>query len=113
MTEKFAVNVQNLKKRFGEIQAVNDVSFAIRAGEIFSLLGPNGAGKTTTISMISQLLKPDSGEIQVMGHPLRSEAMAAHAGSGLSRRISPSILTFRRVRTFSSGARCITWAAPS
>jgi ABC-2 type transport system ATP-binding protein len=83
MTEKFAINVQNLKKRFGEIQAVNDVSFAIQAGEIFSLLGPNGAGKTTTISMISQLLKPDGGEIQVMGHPLRSEAMQARAALGV------------------------------
>jgi ABC-2 type transport system ATP-binding protein len=81
-----AIVVDKLRKQFdppkGHV-AVDGVSFTIGDGEIFSLLGPNGAGKTTTISMISQLLKPDSGDIQVMGHPLRSEAMQARAALGV------------------------------
>ena len=54
-----AIQVQDLHKSFGEVQAVRGVSFEVRQGEIFSLLGPNGAGKTTTISMLATLLRPD------------------------------------------------------
>ena len=50
------ISVQNLSKRFGELQAVDRVSFTVSQGELFGLLGPNGAGKTTTICMISGLL---------------------------------------------------------
>ncbi len=57
------IQVQNLSKRFGEIQAVDRVSFEVNKGEIYGLLGPNGAGKTTTLSMLSGLLAPDEGEI--------------------------------------------------
>lgn len=56
-----AIQVNKLTKKFNELVAVNDVSFAIQRGEIFGLLGPNGAGKTTIISMLSTLLKPTSG----------------------------------------------------
>lgn len=83
MTSPYAVEVTNLKKRFGDIQAVDGASLKIQRGEIFSLLGPNGAGKTTTISMISQLLKPDEGEITVMGHPLTNAATQARAALGV------------------------------
>lgn len=62
-----AVVVQNLTKRYGPITAVDDVSFAIRKGEIFGLLGPNGAGKTTTVEAIEGLRKPDKGSIHVCG----------------------------------------------
>ena len=55
-----AIEVQNLRKYFGDIHAVDDVSFNVQAGEIFSLLGPNGAGKTTIISMLSCLLRPEA-----------------------------------------------------
>ncbi len=61
------LKVDRLSKAFGAIRAVDSVSFEVRAGEIYGLLGPNGAGKTTTISMISGLLKPDAGEVQVAG----------------------------------------------
>jgi ABC-2 type transport system ATP-binding protein len=59
--------VENLSKNFGEIKAVNDVSFEVGKGEIFAFLGPNGAGKTTTIKMLTTLLTPSSGELQIDG----------------------------------------------
>jgi ABC-2 type transport system ATP-binding protein len=60
-----------LAKAFGEIQAVDDLSFEVAHGETFGLLGPNGAGKTTAISMICGLLRPDSGTITVEGISIR------------------------------------------
>lgn len=57
------IQVDNLKKRFGEIRAVDGISFRVEAGEIYGLLGPNGAGKTTTLSMMTGLLKPDDGRV--------------------------------------------------
>jgi ABC-2 type transport system ATP-binding protein len=61
------IKVQNLFKKFGEVTAVDDVSFEVEAGEIFACLGPNGAGKTTTIKMLTTLLKPTSGTISIDG----------------------------------------------
>ncbi len=63
------LQVENLTKRFGEIVAVDHLSFEVEPGEIFGLLGPNGAGKTTTIRMILDILPPDEGHITVLGHP--------------------------------------------
>lgn len=56
-----------LKKRFGEVLAVNGVSFSVKEGEVFGFLGPNGAGKTTTIRMLIGLIKPDEGRAFIMG----------------------------------------------
>jgi ABC-2 type transport system ATP-binding protein len=68
------IQVQNLVKTFGSVTAVNDVSFDVAEGEIFAFLGPNGAGKTTTIKMLTTLLKPTSGNIQLDGlDPLVSQ----------------------------------------
>jgi ABC-2 type transport system ATP-binding protein len=61
------VTVRNLVKRYGNLLAVNDVSFSIREGEIFGIIGPNGAGKTTSVECISGLRAPDSGSISVYG----------------------------------------------
>ena len=61
------IRVQNLVKRFGELAAVDDVSFEVRRGEVFAFLGPNGAGKTTTIKMLTTLLRPTSGAIEFDG----------------------------------------------
>ena len=61
------VKVDNLTKRYGDLVAVNGISFSIEKGEIFGLLGPNGAGKTTTVEMIEGLRKPDDGTIEVCG----------------------------------------------
>ena len=69
------LEVQHLIKKYGDNTAVDDVSFAIEAGEIFSLLGPNGAGKTTTISVLSCLLKPTSGDAIIGGHSVTRESL--------------------------------------
>lgn len=61
------VEVLNLKKYYGEIKAVDGVSFSVIKGEVFGMVGPNGAGKTTTIECIEGLRKPTSGEIKVLG----------------------------------------------
>ncbi len=61
------IKVQNLSKRFGQLQAVKDISFEVKPGELFAFLGPNGAGKTTTIKMLTTLLTPTSGSILIDG----------------------------------------------
>jgi sodium transport system ATP-binding protein len=67
--------VKNLRKSFGDVRAVNGVSFQARDGEITGLLGPNGAGKTTTLRMLYSLLPPDEGEILIDGLDPRRDAM--------------------------------------
>ena len=61
------IHVSNLVKQFGDFTAVNNISFEVAKGEIFAFLGPNGAGKTTTIRMLTTLLQPTSGAIEVDG----------------------------------------------
>ena len=61
------IRVQNLVKKFADFTAVNDVSFEVAKGQIFAFLGPNGAGKTTTIKMLTTLLPPTSGSLQLNG----------------------------------------------
>jgi ABC-2 type transport system ATP-binding protein len=61
------IHVRNLVKQFGDFTAVNNISFEVQKGEIFAFLGPNGAGKTTTIRMLTTLLQPTSGAIEVDG----------------------------------------------
>ena len=61
------IRVRNLRKSFGSFTAVDDVSFDVEEGEIFAFLGPNGAGKTTTIKMLTTLLKPTSGSMELDG----------------------------------------------
>ncbi|MBW4644036.1 MAG: ABC transporter ATP-binding protein [Goleter apudmare HA4340-LM2] len=62
-----AVLIQNLRKHYGAVEAVKDVSFQVEPGEIFGLLGPNGAGKTTTLRALCTLTTPDAGKIEVSG----------------------------------------------
>jgi ABC-2 type transport system ATP-binding protein len=62
-----AIELKDLTKRYGDLVAVNKISFAIEEGEIFGILGPNGAGKTTTLEMIEGLRRPDGGSIKVCG----------------------------------------------
>jgi ABC-2 type transport system ATP-binding protein len=78
-----AIEVKNLKKTFGDLQAVQGVSLSVDSGEIFSLLGPNGAGKSTTISMLSGLLAPTDGDAFIMGHSVTKEPEAAKASLGV------------------------------
>lgn len=68
---KVILSVKNLSKSFGKRKAVDNLSFEIRAGEIFGFLGPNGAGKSTAIRAMLSLIKPDSGDIEIFGKSIR------------------------------------------
>ncbi len=70
-----AILLENVTKKFGDFTAVDGLSFHVDEGEIFGLLGPNGAGKTTTIKMITGLLRPTSGRIEVLGIDVTKETM--------------------------------------
>jgi sodium transport system ATP-binding protein len=90
------IQTRNLRKRFGPVTAVEDVSFTAENGTVTGLLGPNGAGKTTSLRMIYGLVKPDSGSIQVDGHDAVANPTAAQAclgvlpdQSGLYPRLTP------------------------
>lgn len=72
-----AVTIEHLKKTYGSVTAVEDVSLSIQPGEIFGLLGPNGAGKTTTIRCLCTLATPDSGRIELMGIPVLEQPQVA------------------------------------
>src|SRR5437870_13712344 len=68
------IEVDNLVKKFGELTAVNGISFDVGAGEIFGFLGPNGAGKSTTIKMLATLLPPTSGSARLAGFDVTTQA---------------------------------------
>lgn len=77
-----AVSIENLKKSYGNIEAVKDISFQVEQGVIFGLLGPNGAGKTTTIRCLCTLAKPDAGKIEVAGISVLNQPKAARRRLG-------------------------------
>ena len=70
---EYAIEVENLTKRYGDLLAVNDISFNVRKGEVFAFLGPNGAGKTTTVEMIETIRRPTSGQISLLGMDVTKE----------------------------------------
>jgi ABC-2 type transport system ATP-binding protein len=75
MPSSAAIEVENLVKRYGNVEAVRGVSFSVNEGEVFGLLGPNGAGKTSTVEMLEGMRTPDSGRLSVCGlDPQRSGA---------------------------------------
>ncbi len=82
MAEKI-IEVRNLVKTFGQIKAVDNVSFDVEKGDIFAFLGPNGAGKTTTIKMLTTLLTPTGGGIQVNGHDVSRARDAVRKSFGI------------------------------
>lgn len=77
------LEVRNLVKSFGQLRAVDDVSFSVAEGETVGLLGPNGAGKTTTVSMTCGLIMPDTGEVLIEGRPLTGDADPVKSRIGL------------------------------
>ena len=85
---KYAIEAKNLTKNYGEIIAVNNISFEVKEGEIFGFLGPNGAGKTTTIRMLTGLSKPTAGTARVLGYELESEIVEAKKHIGVVPEIS-------------------------
>jgi ABC-2 type transport system ATP-binding protein len=68
-----AIVAEELRKRYGNVQALNGISFRVHAGEVFGLLGPNGAGKSTTVKVLATLTQPDSGRAEVAGHDVVRE----------------------------------------
>jgi ABC-2 type transport system ATP-binding protein len=79
MNSRHALEVQGISKSFAAVKAVDELAFEVRPGEIFGLLGPNGAGKTTSIRMILDIIKPDGGQIRVLGGPM-TEAKKSRIG---------------------------------
>ncbi|MBE2255123.1 MAG: ABC transporter ATP-binding protein [Ignavibacteria bacterium] len=78
------INVENLCKRFGDNNVVNDISFSVPKGEIFGFLGPNGAGKTTTLRLLNGLLTPSSGKIFIKNNELSESTIPGiHSVSGV------------------------------
>jgi ABC-2 type transport system ATP-binding protein len=89
MTPVPALSVEHLCKSFGDLKAVDDVSFHVNAGEIVGLVGPNGAGKTTTINMVLGVLAPTSGRIEVEGIDLKAERSRALARTNFAAVYAP------------------------
>jgi ABC-2 type transport system ATP-binding protein len=77
------IEARNVIKRFGEITAVDDISFHVKRGEIFAFLGPNGAGKSTTISMLTTMLRPTSGKLLLNNHDVTREQDNARKSFGI------------------------------
>jgi ABC-2 type transport system ATP-binding protein len=78
-----AVEVENVSRRFGSVQALDGVSLVVDAGEFFGLLGPNGAGKTTLISVLAGLTRADSGTTRILGHDVVADYRAARRSLGV------------------------------
>jgi ABC-2 type transport system ATP-binding protein len=77
------LEVDNLKKKYGDFEAVKGISFEVQEGEVFGLLGPNGAGKTQTISMLTGVIEPTDGTARIGGHDIRKDMNAAKRINGL------------------------------
>lgn len=83
MSSESVISARNVVKTFGDIKAVNDISFEVKAGEIFAFLGPNGAGKSTTISMLTTMLRPTKGKLFLNGHDVTKEQANARKSFGI------------------------------
>ena len=84
------IETQNLSKRYGRIQAVDDVSFRVEPGQVLGFLGPNGAGKSTTMKMIAGFLTPSSGSAKVCGFDVREQSIQARRELGYLSEGAPS-----------------------
>ena len=84
------LEVKNLKKRFGDFEAVKGISFSVKKGEVLGFLGPNGAGKSTTMRMITGFLPPTAGTAVIDGHDIALEPVAAKAAVGYLPESAPS-----------------------
>ncbi len=100
-----AIEVRGLRKVYGDLAAVDDVSFTVAPGEFFGILGPNGAGKTTTLEMVEGLRRPDAGEVRLLGEPTwpRNPRLLPRVGVQLQASAFFERLTAReQIRTFAS-----------
>ena len=71
MENELVLAIRGLTKQYGQVSAIDNISFSIHPGEIIGLLGPNGAGKTTTIHMVLGILEPTQGSIEIFGMDLK------------------------------------------
>ena len=83
-----AISVQDLTKRYGNVVALNNISFEVEKGEIFGFLGPNGAGKSTTVRILTGLIKPDGGKAFVMGYDILKNPIEAKQHMGVVPEVS-------------------------
>jgi branched-chain amino acid transport system ATP-binding protein len=93
MTSDILLSARNISVRFGGVLAVNDVSFEVRRGEVFTLIGPNGAGKTTVFNLISRIYNPTHGTIEFEGKALTDQPPHRIASLGIAR-------TFQNIELF-------------
>ncbi|OWY37224.1 ABC transporter ATP-binding protein [Xenophilus sp. AP218F] len=100
-----AIEIQAVSKRYGQLQALDQVSFTVAPGEFFALLGPNGAGKTTLISAMAGLGRPDSGSIRIMGHDVQRDFRQARMALGVvpQELVFDPFLSVRETLRFQSG----------
>lgn len=83
MQPEYVISLKHATKHFGDLHAVDDVTFDVKKGELFALLGPNGAGKSTTIKMLTTLLKPTSGSLTLAGHDVTKAQDKARKAFGI------------------------------
>lgn len=102
-----AIDMKKLRKNFGEVRAVKDISLKIKKGELFGLLGPNGAGKTTLLKILTAQLRPDSGTAKVMGIDVENEPIEIKKMIGVVPEVVllPSFLTIKEYLDFIADVR--------
>lgn len=105
MSQPPAISINNVQKRYGDLQALNGVSFSVNQGEFFGLLGPNGAGKSTLISALAGLLRVNAGSLSVMGHDVQSDYRQARQMLGVVPQeiVMDPFFTVRETLRFQSG----------
>ncbi len=108
-----ALTLHNLTKSYGQVAALRGVDLEVGRGEIFGFLGPNGAGKTTTIRCLLDLIRPDGGEMRVLGLDPRADALAVRARVGYlpgELSIEPNLTAERALRYFADLRGGVDWA---
>ena len=101
------IEARNLRKTYGALRAVHDVSFAVERGEVIAFLGPNGAGKTTTMKLLSGYLRADAGTASIAGHDVAAAPIEAKRHLGYSPEGAPAYgeMTVREFLRFAADLR--------
>jgi len=100
-----AIEAEELRKRFGSVEALKGVSFRVKRGEVFGFLGPNGAGKTTTVRILTGIIKPDSGRARVNGYDVVEETLKAKESIGVLPEVSnayPDLTAWQNIMLIAS-----------